>query len=127
MNLETADKVLKGAIAMARELGAQVNVAIVGETTSLKTFVRMDGAMPGNIDIAIKKAETARLFGVSTDSIGKDDRLYDIQCSGMDITTYPGGLPIRNKEGKIIGAIGVSGSTAADDHEIATAGAKTVL
>ena len=53
------------------ELGGKMNIAIVDAGTNLKAFARMDGAWLGSIDIAIKKARTARMFDMNTGEIGK--------------------------------------------------------
>ena len=51
---------------------------------------------------------------------------YGIEHSNNGLITFPGGIPIKDKSGKTIGAIGVSGSTVDDDHEVAEAGASAV-
>lgn len=53
--------------------------------------------------------------------------IYNIELSNDGLITFPGGVPIKNKEGKIIGAIGVSGGTIEEDRIIATAGADALL
>ena len=91
----------------------------------------MDGAWLGSIDIAIKKARTARMFDMNTGEIGKLSQpggsLYNIEHSNDGLITFPGGVPIKNREGEIIGAIGVSGSTVENDHAVATAGAEAAV
>ena len=108
------------------ELGVKMNIAIVDAGMNLKAFARMDGAWLGSIDIAIKKARTARMFDMNTGEIGKLSQpggsLYNIEHSNDGLITFPGGVPIRNGAGEIIGAIGVSGSTVENDHAVATAG-----
>lgn len=52
--------------------------------------------------------------------------LFNIEFSNNGLITFPGGLPLKAKNGKIIGAIGVSGSSVEDDHEVALAGAATL-
>jgi len=97
---------------------------------NLKAFARMDGAWLGSIDIAIKKARTARFFNMNTGEIGKLSQpggaLYNIEHSNGGLITFPGGVPIKNAEGNVIGAIGVSGSTVEDDHLVAVAGLEAV-
>ena len=113
------------------ELGVKMNIAIVDAGAHLKAFARMDGAWLGSIDIAIKKARTARMFDMNTGEIGKLSQpggsLYNIEHSNDGLITFPGGVPIKNGEGEIIGAIGVSGSTVEDDHAVATAGAEAAV
>ena len=86
----------------------------------------MDGAWLGSIDIAIKKARTARFFDMNTGDIGQLSQpggaLYNIEHSNGGLITFPGGVPIRNGNGEVIGAIGVSGSTVENDHTVAEAG-----
>lgn len=113
------------------ELGVTMNIAIVDAGANLKAFARMDGAWLGSIDIAIKKARTARLFDMNTGEIGKLSQpggsLYNIEHSNDGLITFPGGVPIKNRAGEIIGAIGVSGSTVENDHAVATAGAEAAV
>ncbi len=113
------------------ELSVKMNIAIVDAGANLKAFLRMDGAWLGSIDIAIKKARTARMFDMNTGEIGKLSQpggsLYNIEHSNDGLITFPGGVPIKNGEGEIIGAIGVSGSTVEDDHAVATAGAEAAV
>jgi uncharacterized protein GlcG (DUF336 family) len=93
---------------------------------NLKAFVRMDGAWLGSIDIAIKKAHTARWFDMPTGEIGKLSQpggpLYNIEHSNGGLISFPGGIPLKLADGTIIGAIGVSGSTVENDHTVAEAG-----
>ena len=82
----------------------------------------------GSIDISMKKARTARFFDMPTGEIGKLSQpggsLYNIEHSNDGLITFPGGVPIKNSAGEIIGAIGVSGSTVENDHAVAAAGAE---
>ncbi len=90
----------------------------------------MDGAWLGSVDIAVRKAKTARFFDMNTGEIGKLSQpggsLFNIEHSNGGLITFPGGVPIQNSEGTIIGAIGVSGSTVENDHTVALAGAAVV-
>jgi uncharacterized protein GlcG (DUF336 family) len=52
--------------------------------------------------------------------------LYNIEHSNGGLISFPGGVPIKNAKGEIIGAIGVSGSTVDNDHAVAQAGADAV-
>ena len=87
----------------------------------------MDGAFLGSVDISIKKAKTARFFNMPTGKLGELSQpgkpLYNIEFSNGGLITFPGGLPLKDKAGNIIGAIGVSGSSVENDNEVATAGA----
>jgi uncharacterized protein GlcG (DUF336 family) len=130
VTLDQAHAALKAALGRSKEIGVQMDIAVVDAGANLKAFARMDDAWLGSIDIAIKKARTARFFDMNTGEIGKLSQpggpLYNIEHSNGGLISFPGGVPIRNAAGEIIGAIGVSGSTVEDDHEVAQAGAAAV-
>jgi uncharacterized protein GlcG (DUF336 family) len=67
---------------------------------------------------------------MNTGEIGKLSQpggpLYNIEHSNGGLISFPGGVPIKNAQGEVIGAIGVSGSTVEHDHAVAEAGAKAV-
>lgn len=126
LTLKQAEQAVSAALNKSRELGLKMNVAVVDAGTNLKAFARMDGAWLGSIDIAIKKARTARMFNMPTGQIGKLSQpagpLYNIEHSNGGLITFPGGVLLESA-GAIIGAIGVSGDTVENDHTVAQAGA----
>ena len=130
VTLERAQKAVAAAVAKAAEIGTKMDIAVVDAGANLKAFARMDGAWLGSIDIAIKKARTARFFDMNTGEIGKLSQpggaLYNIEHSNGGLITFPGGVPLTDADGQVIGAIGVSGSTVEDDHGVAQAGASAV-
>jgi uncharacterized protein GlcG (DUF336 family) len=130
LSLEQAELILNAAKAKAAEIGTAMNIAIVDVGANLKAFVRMDGAWLGSIDIAIKKARTARFFDMPTGDIGKLSQpggaLFNIEHSNGGLISFPGGIPILIN-GTVIGAIGVSGSTVENDHSVAAAGAAAAV
>ena len=71
ISLTDAERVLHGALAKARETGTLMNIAIVDAGGNLKAFRRMDGAWLGSIDIALKKARTAKYFDMQTGDLGE--------------------------------------------------------
>ncbi len=127
LSLETAEKVVIAAKNKSTELGTRMDIAVVDAGGNLKAFARMDGAWLGSIDIAIRKARTARSFDMNTGEIGKLSQpggpLFGIEHSNGGLITFPGGVPLKSNDGEIVGAIGVSGSTVEDDHAAAAAGA----
>ena len=127
MTLEQAHAAVAAALGQARELGTKMNIAVVDAGANLKAFARMDGAWLGSIDIAIRKARTARFFDMNTGEVGKLSQpggsLFGIEHSNGGLITFPGGVPIRHQGGTVIGAVGVSGSTVQNDHAVAEAGA----
>jgi len=130
LTLQQAEAVLAAALKKAEELQTKMNIAVVDGGANLKAFARMDGAWLGSIDIAIRKARTARLFDMETGRIGQLSQpggsLYGIEHSNGGLISFPGGIPLKNPAGKIIGAIGVSGSTVDNDHAVALAGAEAL-
>ncbi|GEO07051.1 hypothetical protein AAE02nite_47150 [Adhaeribacter aerolatus] len=130
ITLDQAKNAIKAALAKAGELGVKMNIAVVDSGANLTAFARMDGAWLGSVDISIKKARTARFFDMNTGEIGKLSQpggsLYNIEHSNNGLITFPGGIPIRDNSGQIIGAIGVSGSTVEDDHAVAEAGVQAI-
>jgi len=127
IDLAAAQRAVAAAIKKADELGCKMNIAVVDAGTNLKAFARMEGAWIGSIDISIKKARTARFFDMPTGAIGNLSQpggsLYNIEHSNGGLITFPGGVPLTNAGGVVIGGIGVSGSTVENDHACATAGA----
>lgn len=128
---DEAFKVLFAAKQKAEDSNALVNIAVVDAGANLKAFVRMDESFLGSIDVAIKKAKTARYFNIDTGKLGELTQpggiIYNIEHSNDGLITFPGGLPIKNKNGKIIGAIGISGGTIEQDRDIATAGTRSII
>ncbi|GAB3990889.1 heme-binding protein [Spirosoma daeguense] len=126
ITLEQAEKAVQAAKSKASEIGTLMNIAVVDAGANLTAFARMDGAWLGSLDIAQKKARTARFFDMPTGEIGKLSQpggsLYNIEHSNGGLITFPGGIPIKGADGEIIGAIGVSGSTVENDHTVAQAG-----
>ena len=118
-----AETMIFAAEAKAKELDVKMNIAIVDVGGNLKAFRRMDGAWLGSIDIACRKARTARLFDMPTGAIGELSQpggsLFNIEHSNGGLISFPGGLPVVNDHGTVVGAIGVSGSTVEDDHAVA--------
>jgi uncharacterized protein GlcG (DUF336 family) len=130
ITLEQAEKAVIAAKAKAVELGTKMNISIVDGGANILAFARMDGAWLGSADISLKKAKTARFFDMNTGVIGSLSQpggsLYNIEHSNGGLISFPGGVPIKNAEGDIIGAIGVSGSSVENDHAVAEAGANAI-
>ena len=130
ITLTQARAAVDAALKKSAEMGVKMDICVVDAGANLKAFARMDDAWIGSIDISIKKARTARFFNMPTGDIGGLSQpggpLYNIEHSNGGLITFPGGLPIKNKSGDIIGAIGVSGSSVEDDHAVAEAGTAAV-
>jgi uncharacterized protein GlcG (DUF336 family) len=126
LTLDQAQKVVEGARAKAEEIGVSMDIAVVDAGNNLTAFARMDGAWLGSIDIAQNKAYTARAFDMPTKAlvplVQPGQPLYGIEASNDgNLIVFAGGIPLE-AGGEIIGAIGVSGGSVEQDHEVAEAG-----
>ena len=111
----------------AREIKVPMNIAVMDAGGNLKAFARMDDAFIGSIDIAQKKAKTARYFNMSTRDLGKASQpggeLYGIEVTNDGLVIFPGGVLLVDKNGVIVGSVGVSGGSVDEDESVAKAGA----
>jgi uncharacterized protein GlcG (DUF336 family) len=126
MTLEAARAVVDAACAKAEDIGVPMNVAVVDEGNNLTAFARMDGAWLGSIDIAQNKAYTARSFDMSTKDLAPlcqpNQPLFGIHASNQSrLIVFAGGIPLQSGD-RVVGAIGVSGGSVEQDHEVAEAG-----
>ncbi|EPR67719.1 GlcG/HbpS family heme-binding protein [Cyclobacterium qasimii] len=130
ITLADAEKIITAAKKKAKAIDTKMNIAVVDAGANLLAFARMDGAWLGSLDISIKKAKTARFFDMNTGAIGELSQpggsLYNIENSNNGLITFPGGVPLKNSAGDVVGAIGVSGSAVENDHAVAEAGAKAL-
>ncbi|GAB3865957.1 heme-binding protein [Hymenobacter segetis] len=130
ITLQQAQAAIQAAHQKCLEMGVKMNIAVVDAGANLTAFIRMDDAWLGSLDISIRKAKTARYFDMPTGAIGglsqPGGSLFGIEHSNGGLITFPGGLPIKDADGHVIGAIGVSGSTVEDDHAVAEAGMKAI-
>ena len=127
VTLSAAHTVVEAARAKAEEIGVPMNIAVVDDGGNLVAFARMDGAWLGSIEIAQDKAYTARAFDISTRELAEKSQpgqpLFGIaQTHRGRVIIFAGGIPLR-AHGQVVGAIGVSGGTPDQDHEVAEAGA----
>jgi uncharacterized protein GlcG (DUF336 family) len=100
-----------------------MNVALLDAGAHLKAFVRMDGALLGSLDIALGKAKTAALFGMPTEAVGEfckpGGSSPGLELTNGGLVVFPGGVPIRDGAGALIGAVGVSGGAVDQDRHVA--------
>ena len=122
-----ATRAVEAALAKSAELGTTVTITVVDAAGELAAFARQDGAAPINFDISYGQAYTVTKFGGMRG--GKIARLADYNwfrgasaMRGGRLLASEGALPLR-RGGELVGAIGVSGASEADDLAIAEAGA----
>ncbi len=127
IGLETAQALIDRATAAAAARGFRMAFAIVEPSGALVAFGRMDDTQYGSIAVAQAKARSAALYRTAT-SVSEErltgGRMALLALDGM--VPVAGGVPIV-VDGRIIGAIGVSGASSAQDDEIARAAIAAVL
>jgi len=127
VTLADARRVIAAAEAKAAEIGQPMNIAVVDGGGNLVSHVRMDGAWIGSVDISINKAFTSRAFDITTkdlaDNSQSGDQFFGIHVSNRGrVMIFAGGIPLK-RDGKVVGAVGVSGGSGEQDHSVAEAGA----
>jgi glc operon protein GlcG len=128
VNLEQATKAVEAAAAEAKKNGWFMAIAVVSNGGHLVHFSKMDQTQFGSIQIAIHKAKAAAHFRRPTKAF--EDRIAQggagIAVMTLDgIIASEGGIPLV-RDGKIIGAIGCSGATGAQDGQACKAGVDTI-
>ncbi len=127
LTLDGARTIAEAAIAEARRNSWNVAIAVVDAHGELVLFLKMNDVQQGSVDIAQAKARTAARMRRPTKAL--DDAITGgrLALLGVDgITPLEGGVPILF-EGKVIGAVGVSGVTSAQDAQIASAGVRAAF
>ena len=127
ITLEDARRVIAGAEVKAQAIGQPMNIAVVDDGGNLRAHVRMDGAFIGSIAISINKAYTAIAFQTQTkdpvDVTQSGQPLFGLSDpAGGRIVIFAGGIPLV-RDGRVVGAVGVSTGTVEQDQEVAEAGA----
>jgi glc operon protein GlcG len=125
LTLEASRQAAAAAGAEARANGWNVAIAVVDAGGELLYFERLEGTQLASIDIAIGKARTAVRFRRSTKAFEDGIAGGRAALLSLDILPFEGGLPIV-VDGEIVGAIGVSGVTPAQDGQIARAGVQAI-
>src|SRR3954471_5994234 len=128
VSLDAARHVIDSARRAAEAIGVAMNIAVVDDGNNLVAFERMDGAWLGSIDIAQGKAYTARAFDMSTRDLAPlcqpGQSLFGIHATNDGrLVVFAGGIPLE-KNGEVVGAIGVSGGAVEQDQVVAEAGAE---
>ena len=131
LTLEGAKLMMEAAEEKARQIGIDMDIAIVDAGTNLLCFHRMDGAKITSIDVAINKAFTAAGARLPTEEYGRiagpTGKVFGIHVSNRGrFMIFGGGLPIV-VDGQTIGAIGCSSGSVEQDTEVAQAGIDTLL
>lgn len=108
-----------------------VSAVVLDAGGHLTAFARMDGTFLATIDIAMQKARTAVLFQANSGDVGAhlhpNGPAYSLENSNGGLVGIDGGVPLRNAEGVVIGALGISGATKEQDGQIAALAVDVVM
>jgi uncharacterized protein GlcG (DUF336 family) len=128
LSLSEATRVLAAAEEKAISIGRPVNCCVVDEGGHLIAHIRMDGAWRGGADLAFRKAYTSCALEMQTKELVNLTRSGE-ECMGIAgshharLLIATGGIPLR-RNGRLMGAIGVSGGVANQDQTVAEAAAR---
>ena len=131
--LDAARQIADRALDDARRLGVRISVAVADEAGALLAFARMDGATRLSARTSVAKTQTVILTGKATLDLGREWReelaaepeLFYGMIARPDVVPFGGGVPVR-LDGRLAGAVAVSGATSVQDHEIAERAAAVV-
>lgn len=128
LGIEDANAIISAARLKAVEIGVPMCIAVTDESGNLIAFERMNGGKITSIDLAIDKSYTAAGVRKGTDVLGEvshpGNPAYGLSSTlGGRMVVVAGGLPVI-VDGEVVGAIGVSSGSPAQDLEVAEAGIK---
>jgi glc operon protein GlcG len=126
LTLQAAKRIAAAAETEAKKKNARVVIAIVDDGGNLILLERLDDTQVASVDVGIGKARTAAIFRRPSKEF--EDQIRSGRVAALALpgaTPLQGGVPIIF-DGKVIGAIGVSGETPSQDEEIAKAGARVI-
>ena len=126
LDLVDARRLIAGARIKAEEMGVPMSIAVTDESGQLIALERMDGAKHTSITLAIDKSFTATGVQKSTQALGDVNQpgmpAHGISSAlGGRMVAVGGGIPVIF-EGKVVGGVGASSGSPAQDHEVAQAG-----
>jgi glc operon protein GlcG len=122
LNASSASSIVAACEAWAVERDMALVIAVYDQGGNLKAFLRMDEAPLVSIDIAEGKGRTAAGIGISSAQIGGMAETNAAIYHTPSLSTLRGGVPIRTTDNVLIGGVGVSGASGADDERCAIAG-----
>ncbi|MEH7235796.1 GlcG/HbpS family heme-binding protein [Bacillus sp. JJ1562] len=128
ITLDVAKKIIAGAEEEAKKIGVSMVISVVDEGGNLIAVHRMDDAWLASIDIAQNKAWTSVALKMPTSNLA-DATVPAAELYGLNTTNngrlvvFGGGIPLVS-DGKVVGAVGVSGSTVPHDVQVAEAGVR---
>ena len=126
--MERAEAAIEAGKREAAQIGLAFTVTVVDAGTYLVAATRMDGAVLGSIEVSATKARTAVLFGQQTKDLNAavqpGTSMFSIDRAVREPVTFvAGGIPLVDDRGLVVGAVGVSGGSPDQDHQVALAAA----
>jgi uncharacterized protein GlcG (DUF336 family) len=122
---DTARNIIHAALTADAAQGLRLSIAVADAGGHLLVFDRAEDANLATIDIAIKKARTAVYFRAATRHLTAPMQpggsVYTAELTSGGLVAIPGGVPITDSDGRVIGAIGISGGSSEQDDTIAMA------
>ncbi|CAM4333542.1 GlcG/HbpS family heme-binding protein [Lacicoccus alkaliphilus] len=128
LKLESVKKIIEGAEKEAADIGVQMVISVVDAGGNLLATHRMDDAWIASLDVAQNKAWTSVALKMPTSNLEEaaspNNELYGLNTTNQGrIVVFGGGIPLE-KDGKVVGAVGVSGGAVAQDVQVAEAAVK---
>lgn len=124
LTLQDCDRMVEAGMKKAQEIGVPMVLSVVDQNGDVIESRRMDDALIVSVTLAPHKAYTAATVRVATHDLANaaqpGESLYGIDVNLPKITLVGGGFPLK-KDGKVVGAVGVSGGSVADDIAVAEA------
>lgn len=118
------ERMFQDAEAQSRKINCPISFAVVDEGANLVYFRRQAGALLVSVNMAQKKAYTSAAMSLPTIKMREaalpEGSLYGINTADSDLVVFGGGYPLE-AEGKLVGAIGISGGTVEQDEQVAKA------
>jgi len=129
LGLSEGEKAARAVIAEASKGGDPIAVAVADAWGTPIMVIKMDGALPLMVRMALNKAYTAATYRGDTSLWGKRFKENGREVTWYDdrrLTVIPGGVCIKLKDGTIVGAVGVSGRFADEDEALSAVGVKAL-
>ena len=126
ITLARAANAIQAGTVEGAELGVPFTISVVDAGAHVVALSRMDGAALASVELSQAKARTAVLFGQATGNLTAAVQpgapMYGIAAGTRDPLAFlPGGIPVLDDNGRLVGAIGVGGGFPDQDHKVAEA------
>jgi len=125
LTADSAEAIVEGCKAFALANKRSHGIAVIDSGGNLVAALRMDGNSPGVMAFATEKAKAAAMWGFPTAGMEQAAKALPGFADAPYVVALGGGVPIYSKDGKtLLGGVGTSGESAADDIACSEAGIK---